>query len=100
MSVMITTGAPTEAPPEVGTVAYEAARLDRLYPGWADRVDPNTLHMPSCELCILGQVYGDFENGYPIVKADRARLRESHLAGAGLYASHQQDWIDEIWRRR
>ena len=40
-----------------------ATILDQHVPRWADLIDLETLNMPSCSNCILGQLYGDFDSG-------------------------------------
>lgn len=37
--------------------------LDQFVPGWADKVDLETLLITSIESCILGQVFSDWLNG-------------------------------------
>lgn len=46
-------------------VAFRAAvrRLNRVAPGWHDRVDPDRLDMMCADRCVLGQVFGDYCDG-------------------------------------
>ena len=37
--------------------------LDEKVPNWRRAITPDELDLGSCELCILGQIYGDFDNG-------------------------------------
>ena len=46
-----------------------AAYLDTVDPGWADRLDPDTLALADGRCCVLGQLHGDFRRGL-----GRARL--------------------------
>jgi len=39
------------------------AVLDANMPGWECRIDPETLNLASCQLCVLGQVYGEYSAG-------------------------------------
>ena len=43
-------------------VARGAALLDEKAPGWIDKIDLSTLNIASDRLCILGQVYEDYED--------------------------------------
>jgi hypothetical protein len=97
----ITFTSPVEAPPKPGTIEYEAARMDRLFPGWYDRIDIETLNMQSCEHCIVGQSAG-WDNGFMRIFDDRVSRDEHYLAGQGFYAAskHKAAWIAEIERRR
>ncbi len=37
--------------------------LDKNMPGWECRIDPALLDLASCQLCVLGQIYGDYAIG-------------------------------------
>ncbi|WP_095511485.1 hypothetical protein [Rubrivirga marina] len=43
--------------------ARGAALLDDRDPGWADRVDPGSLHLSDGEACVLGQLWGEYRQG-------------------------------------
>jgi hypothetical protein len=40
-----------------------ATLLDRERPGWADEINTRTLDVRFTEVCPLGQLYGDYEDG-------------------------------------
>lgn len=40
-----------------------AAKLDEVRPGWAEAIDPGVLDLGMMEDCILGQLYGHYEDG-------------------------------------
>lgn len=40
-----------------------AALLDKEQPGWASKVNPDGLDMRSGSYCILGQAFGEYEDG-------------------------------------
>jgi hypothetical protein len=37
--------------------------LDEQQPGWRDKIDLETLNLGSCSVCVLGQIFGDYEEG-------------------------------------
>lgn len=41
-----------------------AQRLDVVYPGWAQRIDPASLDMSSCTACIIGQAMRATDDSY------------------------------------
>jgi hypothetical protein len=41
-----------------------AQRLDVVYPGWAQRIDPASLDLSSCTACIIGQAVQATEASY------------------------------------
>lgn len=43
-------------------VAAGAAWLDEHEPGWIKRIDIGVLDISSCANCVLGQVFGDFDD--------------------------------------
>lgn len=49
-------------------VAKGAALLDEHYPGWAARIAADDLAMSLCDKCVLGQVYGDYWDGFRTIK--------------------------------
>lgn len=44
-------------------VAKGAALLDICRPGWAAEVNIQSLQMHTCTCCILGQLYGNYDDG-------------------------------------
>lgn len=47
--------------PMLAAVERGMGWLDRNYPGWADRIDPDRLQMSQCQWCVLGQLVGEFD---------------------------------------
>ena len=39
------------------------ALLDAKLPGWEEGIDLDKLDLWDCELCVLGQLFGDFVDG-------------------------------------
>ena len=98
--------------PEVGTVAYEARRLDRLFPGWYEGIDVDELRMMDGHKCVLGQgvCNYDFEAGpfldygraSDVVERDAGRLgqRRADVLVNYLMQYTVPEWTREIERRR
>lgn len=40
-----------------------AELLDEVRPGWAIEIDLTTLDMASADYCVLGQLYGEYDDG-------------------------------------
>lgn len=86
-----------------GRAELGARLLDDHRPGWATRVDLETLRMANCDRCVLGQVYGEYSAGL-------AALRETLADGEtyldfslrhGFYAHMREKegggWADDPW---
>jgi len=105
--------------PEEGTIAYEALRLDRLFPGWADRINTRMLTMCSPEHCILGQgayvqverkrflrrsyteeLHLGYGRGHDLVMEDSFKRNEGIASGAYWSGFRRDEWITEIEKRR
>lgn len=98
-------GTSVATPVRVGTVAYEAERLDRLFPGWYLHIDTSTLKMADAELCILGQgvpgVYYFVSSA--VVWRDagyHAYDAPTSLVEKYVWDRHIPEWTAEIERRR
>ena len=115
MSTMTTQEAPTtqelETWPvhaEPGTIAYEATRMDRLFPGWWQNIDTFTLNLYSVFDCVLGQGMGDYDEGIRIVDRDVNETgvgRAPHAYCCGHVTldgktTHLENWIKEVDKRR
>ena len=90
-------------------VAREAERLDRLFPGWAHRVNIDTLNLNSGKNCILAQgaykqrLFRKVRIGYcradDMVDAD-AKARGEIAFDQAYFSNGTRDaWINEIKRR-
>lgn len=52
------------APEEIDQRVLDgAAFLDEHHPGWAAKIDVKKLCLQDCSQCVLGQVYGDYDDG-------------------------------------
>lgn len=45
------------------SICEAALLLDRVKPGWENRIDKNRINMSGGSFCILGQLYGGYYNG-------------------------------------
>jgi hypothetical protein len=84
------------------SVSPEARRLDRLFPGWHDKIDLDVFKMSSCHHCVLGQLGGG-EDGYSgildMVNYDAVATGTPRVFGAfGSRLDHE--WRQEILARR
>lgn len=81
-------------------VARSVALLDRERPNWRNYVKPERLVMSSCLRCVLGQVFGDYTEGYDKLFDDPDR---EHAAAHGFDAGeHSDDYsqLAEEWKRQ
>jgi hypothetical protein len=69
-----------------------AAVLDRVGPGWRDRIDPATLDLTSNRRCVLGQLYGHYRRGL-------VSLRDELVDAAGWTAFFDGPGIRTAWLR-
>lgn len=105
-------------------VAYDEAILERVKLGmalmeekhgaeWVDHIDLKTLNLASGSACVLGQIYGDYEDGEKILFGVYRGWREASrygfwtdsklddlAEGAGAI-SREGTWNDltAVWRR-
>lgn len=70
-------------------VARGARLLDRGDPGWACRVDRDRLDMTSTEADILGQLYGNYANGFKYAIRILSAARPWHATWFGFTAVSQ-----------
>jgi hypothetical protein len=73
-----------------------AAFLDEHVPGWRAHVDPYTLDLSYCRQCVLGQVFGDYNDGVALLG-----LTHEDAQRLGFYRWGRQtfDRLTEAWRR-
>lgn len=94
-----------------------AELLDRVSPGWHEKIDPDILYMMCTKYCVLGQLYGDFSDGLVAlgILDEHEHASVSHPKIADVYA-HGWDvelslpeslyddldaaWTDQINKRR
>ena len=103
------------------TIHTAAKMLDKEIPGWHNLVNPETLKMADCSMCVLGQVFGiPMEEKLRGILGDRcpplhpsqhavpatAYLRGSSFVNGqgqscrGFGESGTCEWVEEIAERR
>lgn len=86
-----------------GTTPAEkgATLLDSKYPGWAQKINLDTLDLSGARLCVLGQLYGSSEAGCKALGTDNHRAFRPpygfEASSIGGYAANAQKLTDE-WK--
>lgn len=79
-------------------VTRGAAWLDRIRPGWAQRIDQSRLNLASGNLCVLGQIFGDFSNGLqylPPAHASGSSVMQASIHGMASMTGYR--YLHEAW---
>lgn len=83
-------------------VADAALWLDATYPGWADKVDPDTLNMQNTKLCVGGQIDVHWETlcdmWDKVSQETWGARRGKHVTQ--VFACMPEAWIEEINARK
>jgi hypothetical protein len=87
-------------------VARGAALLDRIRPSWAREIKLDVFDMGLCSKCVLGQLYGLYDDGLDalgLISGDRAEyiygFNSSSLTQMASYAALTTAWRAEIRKR-
>ena len=76
------------------------ALLDRVMPGWHDRIDVDTLDINFCHRCVLGQLFGgNYDLGVSTVFVNR-ELFDDAFAGFDSYSlqrSRENAALTRLW---
>ncbi len=91
-------------------VANGAALLDEKIPGWELRINLQELNLSSCVTCVLGQLYGHYDEGMEeIFPAEVCECGEEHLSmersaphgfsASGIDTGEQYTALDVEWTR-
>lgn len=78
-------------------VAAGMVWLDENAPGWRDKIDIEALDVADCQLCVLGQIYGDYSNAPPSARyGENAHWADADAAADWLAPSRGFDhgWAD------
>jgi hypothetical protein len=70
--------------------------LDAEQPGWRESIDLETLNLGSCSVCILGQVFGDYEDGTIELGIEDDPYKYGFNALNGGMAELTQAWKDAL----
>ncbi len=90
-------------------VARGAAILDAHRPGWHSQIDAEFLDLSSCSECVLGQLFGAFEDGVAAlgISVDFTLQEEAQHGfdircheGGDVYAELHAEWLRVISERR
>ena len=95
-------------------VGRGARLLDQENPSWYENVDTNLLRQHSVYGCVLGQLYGDYDNGLDALESSTGKNMRNgwthgfNAFGSGVFTFGGQAkynkltsyWIDEINLRR
>ena len=78
------------------------AFLDEHVPGWQKGVFPDQLRIADCQCCVLGQLYGEYEDGREALavttpKSDSTDWAISH----GFFSWDNFDYprLTDLWRK-
>lgn len=73
-----------------------AAVLDQNAPGWETKISLDHLDLANASYCVLGQVYGDYDNGLRELDGEV----ETHPARYGFLAQGDEDYdsLTDKWR--
>jgi hypothetical protein len=73
------------------------ALLNDVRPSWTKRLSVGRLELESCEVCVLGQLYGDYEHG--LKHFDKA-VRRNPTAFGFTTRGGDEYWekLNAIWR--
>ena len=87
-------------------VKQGAKMLDRFKPGWFELIDTSELAMQVCSLCILGQLFGEYDYGCALLNLDPEEgfeygfNLETHGWDDPVWLNLAQAWIVEVQRRQ
>jgi hypothetical protein len=77
-----------------------ATRLDEQYPGWAERIDLDTLNMSDSGCCVIGQgVTNGDRNAYSSTLSTLRRDDDIRPISGFFLAPYASDWQKEIQAR-
>jgi hypothetical protein len=87
-------------------VAKGTALLDEKLPGWWRAINLVRLELNDCQDCLLGQLFGDYDDGLPELGLSDRAAAESGFAEPGFllertdYPSLGAEWVRVILARR
>ena len=72
--------------------------LDQQRPGWRSEIDLGTLDLGNCQVCVLGQIFGDYEDGLEALDISDP-YKYGFNAVEGMYALTQA-WKDALGKNK
>jgi hypothetical protein len=67
--------------------------LDLQVPNWRQKIDVENLDLGSCSICVLGQVFGDYNDGIEELNVDGY---EHGFNTTGSYAELKDAWVEAL----
>lgn len=77
-------------------VAAGIAKLDAEKPNWRDLINVDSLRLESCDVCVLGQVFGDYEDGKSYLDIDTTEAKRLGFNTDGDFSRLTQAWKDAL----
>ena len=91
---------------ETARAKIGATILDVFRPGWAKEIDREVLDLADCEVCVLGQLFGSYEEGVCRVFAVAEDNEKAAICAGfnlpkcgGKWSTLTEAWRREIGRR-
>lgn len=75
------------------------AVLDKQKPGWECMIDPDTLDLDSCQLCLLGQIYGSYWDGKRHLGIADGAICGFSVTDSTLNLSREYKFLTKTWLR-
>jgi hypothetical protein len=75
-----------------------ARLLDREAPGWERKIDLDTLDLEHTCNCVVGQVYGDYDEGIEQLDGDAESHPERYGFDIDPAADYEYESLTERWR--
>lgn len=74
--------------------------LNRINPGWVDKIDLDTLDMSSSNKCIIGQLYGDYWVSMRVIEKDYYIDRFEYGFSCFGFSIKTEEWKQAIMNIR
>jgi hypothetical protein len=72
------------------------AFLNEHQPGWSKRISLAELDLSNCDRCVLGQVFGSFEQGLETLDLGYLLARNLGFNSDGAYRKLTNAWVEAI----
>lgn len=81
------------------SIYHAAILLDKVMPGWASKINEHKLNMSNCKLCILGQLYGDYQEGNKQLFGQKISARAANNPFGSVDSVGLEQWKIQIQQR-